>query len=223
MRAVSLSQKGTRSEYNEDACLALPNMGVFIVADGVGGGPSGHEASRSVVDSLYESLSKAGALENEAVLQEAVDLANTIVYDKATKQGLKGMASTLVIAWKAQDALHCFNVGDSRIYRLRAGKLQQLTTDHTTKVTRNSKKKMVVTRAMGVKPEVDAELTTWDWNDADVLLLMSDGISDPLSDLEIEEIVNQNKVAMVDKAKLLVSQSIARGCEDDKTVVLAFS
>ena len=221
MRAVSLSQQGSRSEYNEDACLALPSLGVFIVADGVGGGPSGHEASRTVVNSLYESLLE-GQIADEGFLHDAVGTANAAVYEKAEKQGLKGMASTLVMAWKTDDTLYCFNVGDSRIYRLRGGELLQLTTDHTTKVVRRSKEKMVVTRAMGVKAEVDAELTTWDWNDADVLLLMSDGISDPLTDNEIQETISQQKVSMADKAKLLISQSIARGCEDDKTVVLAF-
>ena len=221
MRAVSLSQKGTRSEYNEDACLALPSLGVFIVADGVGGGPSGHEASRTVVNSLYESLVE-GQIVDEDILHDAVGTANAAVYEKAEMQGLKGMASTLVMAWRAKDTLYCFNVGDSRIYRLRGRELLQLTTDHTTKVVRRSKEKMVVTRAMGVKAEVDAELTTWDWNDADVLLLMSDGVSDPLTDTEIQETISQQKVSMVDKAKRLISQSIARGCEDDKTVVLAF-
>ncbi|OUR88217.1 hypothetical protein A9Q81_24420 [Gammaproteobacteria bacterium 42_54_T18] len=221
MKAVSLSQKGTRSEYNEDACLALPSLGVFIVADGVGGGPSGHEASRTVVNSLYESLVE-GQIADEAFLHKAVGTANAAVYEKAEKQGLKGMASTLVMAWKKGEKLYCFNVGDSRIYRLRGGALLQLTTDHTTKVVRRSKEKMVVTRAMGVKAGVDAELTTWDWNDADVLLLMSDGISDPLTDNEIQETISQQKVSMADKAKRLISQSIERGCEDDKTVVLAF-
>lgn len=222
MRAVSMSQKGTRSEFNEDACLVMPNLGVFVVADGVGGGPSGHEASRSVVEALYGVLS-GGGFRDESSVREAINAANVEVYNKAESEGLRGMASTLVIAWKDNDVLRCFNVGDSRIYRLRNGELEQLTKDHTTKIVKNNREKMVVTRAMGVKPSVEAELTSWDWKESDVVLLMSDGISDPLQDHEIEQIVSQEKRLMVDKVKLLISESISRGCEDDKTVILAFS
>ena len=198
----------------------MPTWGVFVVSDGVGGGPSGEVASRSVVETLYQQLG-AGDITQDRIKQ-AIDIANKQVVTVAKAKNVEGTACTLVLAWIDGASLTCFNVGDSRIYRLRNGKVEQLTKDHTKIVDRGARKKSVVTRVLGIKEEMPVDMTEWDWLPSDMLMLMSDGISDPLSSDDIERIVVHQKLSFGDKARSLIEESVKRGCEDDKTVVIAF-
>ena len=222
LKAVSLSRKGEKSERNEDASLILSSIGVFAVADGVGGNPQGGKASREVVDTLYEELRNNSVTLKS--IDQAIEKANSIVYTKALDKAIgKGMASTLVLAWKMTDKLYCYSIGDSRIYRLRDGVLQQLTKDHVKTVPHGKRTKNVVTRAVGVGLEVLPDISEWDWAEQDMLLLFSDGISDQLPDDLIKSIITNRALSMSDKAKSLIEESERRGGRDDKTVILVFS
>lgn len=221
LKAVTLSRKGEKSDSNEDACLALPNIGVFAVADGVGGNPSGEQASRQIVETLYSEL-RYNSITLD-LIDSAIEKANAIVHSKATDKALgKGMASTLVLAWKTDSRLFCYSVGDSRIYRFRNGAIQLLTKDHVKAVRRGNGTKNLVTRAIGLSTDVLPDITEWDWQEEDVLLLSSDGISDQLPDKLITKIVTHRGLSMSDKAKTLIDESERRGGRDDKTVVLVF-
>ncbi len=221
MKTITISKQGTRSEFNEDALLALPAKGVFLVSDGVGGGPSGHEASRITVQVLYDTLS--GVDITEQVVFESILMANNAVYEKAKEGAHKGMACTLVLAWCDGVKLNCFNIGDSRIYRFRDQKIEQLTSDQTKNVERNNRVKSLVTNAIGVKSKVKAELTQSDWVEGDVVMLMSDGISDVVPDDEMCRLVAAKGKSMLEKANSLVDASIVNGSQDDKTLVLGFN
>lgn len=220
LKTITVSKKGSRSDLNEDALLSLPAKGVFLVSDGVGGGPSGHEASRTTVEQLYEMLSGAEVTEN--ILINCIDIANREVYQQAQQGEHKGMACTLALAWRDGKVVSCFNVGDSRVYRFRDGEIQQLTKDQIKHVTRNNKIKALVTNAIGIKETVLAEITYWDWLDGDLLMLMSDGISDVVSDEEMCQVVSNPELSMMDKANALISASVNNGSLDDKTLVFAF-
>ncbi len=222
LKAVSLSRKGEKSDSNEDASLVLSSIGVFAVADGVGGNPQGGKASREVVDTLYEEL-RASEITLQSI-DRAIEKANSAVYAKSLDKAIgKGMASTLVLAWKIESKLFCYSIGDSRIYRFRGGVLDQLTKDHIKAVQRGNGTKNLVTRAIGLGTKVLPDISEWDWVEEDMLLLSSDGISDQLPNDLIKRIMGNRTLSMSDKAIALVEESERRGGRDDKTVILVFS
>ena len=160
---------------------------------------------------------------NQTLIDAAIANANSNVFQlSGNAEKGKGMASTLVLAWKTDSRLFCFSVGDSRIYRFRNGNSQQLTKDHVVAVQKANGSKNMVTRAVGLEAQVVPDVTEWDWFDNDIILLASDGISDQLSEELITKIVTHQSLSMTDKAKTLVEESKRRGGRDDKTVVLVF-
>ena len=221
MKSVVWSAQGKHSNQNEDACYARPDKGLFAVADGVGGGPAGELASRRTIEILSEQLD-SGEVKQDLILR-AIQTANGEVKEYASKTGNEGMACTLALAWINGTGLHCFHVGDSRIYRLRGQVLEQLTQDHAALVVKSDARlKSVITRAIGIKVDIDAEISSFEWQNSDVLVLMSDGVSDKLSNTDILRIMTDATLSMSDKARRLTWESEIRGGVDDKTVVLAF-
>lgn len=219
MLTVAFSQKGNKSEVNEDACLSFPHLGLFVVADGVGGGPSGDLASRMVVNTVYEAF-RDGAVSEDAVVQSMCK-ANDRIHRTAQEQNLKGMASTVVAGWKFGSQLICFNVGDSRLYRLRDGEMVQLSRDHTRQIRKAPNVlKQVVTNAVGIKPNLQVDVSHHDCQKGDLLLLMTDGISDLLDTESMMNIVS-SPLPLAEKARALVAESELRGGQDDKTIILA--
>lgn len=220
MKIVGFSQKGRKSELNEDALLILSRQNLFVIADGVGGGPSGHAASRAFVDTCLE-LSKKNRLTPESV-ENFFQSANGKVHSLAAETGQKGMATTLVSGLIMNDELHVFHAGDSRAYLLRDEKLTQLTIDHSKIVQREGNvEKALVTRAIGVRLMVEIEHNKFHWDSGDVLLLVSDGISDALAEQEIITILNDQTLSLFDKARVLCRDAEAKGGQDDKTVIVA--
>lgn len=220
MQSVSFSQKGSKSETNEDACLSLPYKGLFVVADGVGGGPSGDFASRTVVDTLCVALEEAPL--SEQLILHSIELANQHVFDTASSTNRDGMASTITVGWRQSSKFYCFNVGDSRIYLVRGNAIHQLTRDHVRQVQKAPNViKQVVTNAIGIRPKVDVEVTRHDIEAGDLLALMSDGISDRLDDEAILSVLASEQLSLVGKARALVEESERRGGRDDKSIILA--
>lgn len=220
MRAITWSEKGEVSDVNEDACVALPSKGVFAVCDGVGGGPAGEYASRTIIEYISSQLCEVEA--SKDFIRESIESVNRDIHGVSRQEGFKGMASTIALAWVESDLLTCFHVGDSRIYRLRENQLSQLTEDHTALVARAKGLKSVVTRAMGIHAEIEVDVSEWHWQVGDIIMLASDGITDLLKNEEIQSILSSEEMTMVEKARKLASESSTRGSRDDKTVVIAF-
>lgn len=220
IRAVLQSQKGERSPNNEDAALVLMVESIVAVADGVGGGPAGEDASRWTLSSIECYLKSKDITENEIL--SAIKIANSNVREKAQNTPLQGMASTLVLVWITANEVICFNVGDSRTYLLRQKKLLQLSNDHVAVVEKQGRIKNFVTRAIGIADDPDAEITRSDWKEGDVLLLMSDGIYDKLSHEQMESICNQPQLSMYEKTSAMINLSLRNGSVDDKTVIMVF-
>ena len=172
VHVVTISQKGSKSAVNEDACLAIANKGIFVVADGVGGGPSGDFASRTLVQEI-ESLCEASDNPEEDLLG-AIQSANLKIYQAGQDPKLNGMATTVAaIVLRGESLLVC-HVGDSRVYLLRNGDMSPLTRDHSKTIAKNDVQKQVVTNALGIRESVKVEINRYPYSMGDQLLLMTE-------------------------------------------------
>ncbi len=220
LNATSRSRTGRAHALNEDALMSLPAHGLFIVSDGVGGHNAGEIASRMVVNTLLERVQKAGEVSDECWLSQAFQQANAKVHAAGSKCGLhKGMAATLVAAWIRHGRLTCFHAGDSRAYRLRGLKLERLTKDHTTK-TLGGESTGMLTRALGARDTVAVEVSHHDWFKEDALLLVSDGVCGPLSDLQITNTLVEGAHDLGVQLDALLDAAVAAGGTDDMTAML---
>lgn len=242
IRVASRSEQGRRAA-NEDACLALTAEelvggveGLFIVADGMGGRTSGMIASgtaAAVVRDAFMSAVGSGVQELSEALCGALRAANDAVYQKAiSKPELQGMGTTCVAA-AIRDGRACVaHMGDSRAYLLRDGELQRLTEDHsfvaekvrtgeiTEEDARKSRFRNVITRAVGLEPDAQPESRSFDLEPGDVLLLCTDGLTIPVSEARIADVLCGS--ADVEEAcDRLVGTALRHGGTDNVTAVVA--
>lgn len=246
LRFAAASDVGRVRTNNEDAYLAEPELGLFAVADGMGGHASGEVASALAVQALREVLSRA-AEKNESSLSEdrtavlslpanllvgAIRLANQKIYQASRlKDEYKGMGTTLVALYFSGPAAISGNVGDSRMYRLRGKRIEQITEDHSV-VWEQYKKgllpkealaasayKNVITRALGTQPSVDVDVQDLKVERGDLFLLCSDGLSDLVPDEEMLDTV-RGAASLEAACRDLISLANARGGKDNITVVL---
>jgi PPM family protein phosphatase len=244
-----LSHRGRVRRINEDACAALPEAGVFVVCDGMGGAAAGEVASRlaaeAFLDSLRQSSAGGGAEEGGCGrLAEAIRAANDAVFRHSRKSPkLHGMGTTLAgVLWDdAPDApagsLWLVHVGDSRCYLLRGGVLQLLTEDHSLVeeqvraglITRMqavaSPVRNIITRAIGSQREVEPEIAAHAVEPGDVYLLASDGLTRELEDAKIEQVLlrtlaQSGGAALEAACQALIDAANANGGHDNITVLL---
>ena len=131
LEASSLSDKGCVRSNNEDCCLVEPNLGLYVLADGMGGAKAGERASRMAVDTVAELVVQSRRRDSQVLLQ-AVEEANRRVLEAARNDSrLEGMGTTLVAALEVDEALSIASVGDSRAYLLDEAGLRVLTDDQT--------------------------------------------------------------------------------------------
>ena len=215
----------------------LLNGSIFgMVCDGMGGAFGGAIASRLACTTMEQSL--RASLENrgdpdqvEAALLEAVDQANLAVYRKSTDSiAARGMGTTVAAVVITGGSAHIAHVGDSRVYRLRRGKLAQLTKDHsmvqelvengsiTQEEARHHPRKNLITRALGIEPTVSASYRREEALDGDVFLMCSDGLTSGVSDEEITEILCTTP--FFNTADALVRAALAAHVQDNITAVL---
>jgi len=225
LRAAACTAPGPRNASNEDAFLNLHEKRVFAVSDGMGGHVGGHVASSLAINTLRQGLLKGSptAADIEALIQKA----SAAVYTTAcTTPRLSGMGCTLVVAWVDGDCLRCFNVGDSRAYRLRDYRLEQLTRDHSTtayKLTRSEdrpEERRALTRAVGMGPNIKIDMEEYHWLAGDELLLVTDGVTDVLPDFQITNLLVETDGDISERVEALILSAIAANGTDDKTAVL---
>ncbi len=203
---------GQVRDHNEDAMLVDTRNAVFVVADGMGGANAGEVASRMVVEEIARqarSLSRSLSEQSEDpvrgrrwalhYLPQVIEQANRLVYDEARRERSKrGMGCTVVMLMAVGDEAYVCHVGDSRVYLLRDGELFQITEDHSlvTRLLRdgqitpeeaaNHPRKNLITRCVGIQPEVEVDALYLDVQAGDRFLLCSDGLSDMLGHDQIE-------------------------------------
>lgn len=231
-----LSHPGQVRGENEDCIATRPELGLAILADGMGGHQAGEIASRMAIDTIADSV--AGTLAQESDVQgsiaAAIQAANTAIYQAAqTRADYRGMGSTVVVAVFRGGQLYVGHVGDSRLYRFRNGVLEQLTKDHsvvqelvnrglfTPEEARQSLAKNLVTRALGVDPTIETETDAAAVQPGDVYLLCSDGLTDVVSDAQIGEVLRSTPADVDAVARDLVERANANGGPDNISVILA--
>jgi PPM family protein phosphatase len=234
LSAAARSDVGMRRTANEDSFALAPALGLYLVADGMGGHVAGQLASRLAADSTVEALQKVadrGATLTET-LRFCVAAANHRVHATArAKPELKGMGTTLVAALAGGGRLALAHVGDSRAYLVRNGRIRQLTDDHSLVAELVRRREIspdaahehphrhVLTRALGVRRAVDADLAELTPAAADVIVLCSDGLTTHVEDPEIAALVAAES-DLDEACARLVALANARGGEDNCTVAL---
>jgi type VI secretion system protein ImpM len=223
---------GKHRKRNEDACLARPEIGLWAVADGMGGHSSGDIASKTVIDALGR-LSSTGYIESYAsCTMECLRSVNTNLLAMADNLGEDNIIGSTVVVMLAV-GMRCAVIwaGDSRLYQYRSGALTQLTQDHSL-ITQLSEQGItsqqapdaemasnIVTRALGADPDLSFDMVTFEAETDDLYILCSDGLVKELSDQDIEKILQQEKSGK--SAPQLIELALQRGARDNVTVVVA--
>ena len=246
-RCVGMTDTGRVREHNEDTIGTDADIGLVVLADGMGGYKAGEVASGITVRTLLGLLKEAvdrqdlrlhdgesGISRPGILLRDAIQRANKIVYQTArTQSNCEGMGTTVVAGLFFDDKLTIAHVGDSRLYRLRQGTLEQVTRDqsllqelvargfYTPEEAQRAAAKNYVTRALGVEPNVDVEITETPVTKDDVYLLCSDGLSDKVDDTDIQLTINTFGANLETVARQLVQLSNDNGGRDNVSVVLA--
>ncbi|MGZ3771261.1 MAG: Stp1/IreP family PP2C-type Ser/Thr phosphatase [Bdellovibrio sp.] len=229
-----LTDKGLRRDSNQDSCLINKELGLFIVADGMGGHSGGEVASSMAVETVEKIMLQPEARKKsprELILQ-CYEEASKRIFDKAAneKPELAGMGTTMVMAYVRGKHLYVGNVGDSRCYLFKRPYLWQITEDHSLlneqlragvmseEQVRQFVGRNVITRSVGYERDVYPDVIEWEIFPGEIFLLCSDGLSSLVDDRRISEILNQNTP---DKAvKACVEQALANGGDDNVTVML---
>lgn len=216
---------------NEDSLLAMPESGLWLVADGMGGHAAGDFASQSIVAEMQTLGIPDGAIDIHARFMSRLSRANTRILQHANDLGNGTVGSTVAALMVQQGHYACVWSGDSRIYLLRGGVLTQRTKDHTEVRTllengtitpsqaASWPRKNVITRAVGVTAEPECEMAEGALADNDLFLICSDGLTEYFHNDELERVMVQfvgNLDALCDQ---LVSMALERGGKDNVSVV----
>ncbi len=218
---------GRVRDHNEDAFLVDDRLGLFAVADGMGGHQAGEVASATALEALRAAVTSG------AGIRDAVTSANDAVYEKSTTdERLRGMGTTLTAGTLAAgDTLLLGHVGDSRGYLLRDHHLGRLTTDHslveeliqagelTEEQAESDPRRSMITRALGIEPEVDVDLYPVQVVSGDRLLLCSDGLTGMVGEDRIEAVLTEEPDPNV-AARRLIDAANAGGGIDNITVLV---
>lgn len=223
-------------ESNEDNHAIFPELGLIVVADGMGGHAGGEVASQLVIESVEREIRAIGAFAKAApalALTAAIRAANDAVRQAGNdRPALRGMGSTVVCAIIIEKSAHVAHAGDSRAYRVRNGKIERLTRDHSLveeylrenpgahEDDLDGVYRHLVTRAVGAAPSLEVDVTEYECESGDVILFCSDGLTGPVEDDAIARIVARAKD--LDSAALaLVQAALDGGGPDNVTVALA--
>jgi PPM family protein phosphatase len=249
LRCVGLTDTGKVREHNEDTIAVDPDIGLLVLADGMGGYNAGEVASgiavKTIVNLVKEQVERedlnvqdreAGLSRPTIILRDAIHRANKIIYQTArTQPQCEGMGTTVVAALFFDNKITVAHVGDSRLYRQRAGgdKLEQVTMDHSllqelvdrgfysAEEAQRAANKNYVTRALGVEPNVEVEIQEVPVAKGEVYILCSDGLSDMVEDEDIHLTINTFSANLDTVAKQLIQLANDNGGRDNVSVVMA--
>ena len=236
MKTFSITDTGIIRETNQDYLFAseksvgnLPNL--FIVADGMGGHRAGDYASRHTVERIVASITRSEEEKPISILKEAIDKANELLIAESKRDETKsGMGTTLVIAYIFDNIMYVANVGDSRLY-ICGQSIRQITRDHSLvnemilmgeiseQEAKNHPDKNVITRAIGVKEHVEADYFEVELTNDELILLCTDGLTNMVSDDEIQKILVNDEI-LENKAEKLIKRANKNGGSDNITVMI---
>ncbi len=244
IESAGISDIGKRRKQNEDSLFLDDRLGLYVVADGMGGHNAGEVASKLVVETIRDYIRQGQSddpveervgidanLSKEAqLLLAGIQLSNRIVHQTAlSNEAYRGMGSTVSAVYFTEKTFIVANVGDSLIYLIRNGGIEQLAVPHTLVAEQTERDpdnaellwsdfKHVLTRAMGVDEKVKADINEWPLCKNDILVICSDGLTDKASAEEILELVYNRRSERA--CKSLVDLANARGGDDNITVIV---
>ena len=237
MNSYGQTDTGRVRKSNQDSIFLSetpvgPLSNLFMVADGMGGHKAGDFASRFVVDTMVRCMGLYKSDSPVTALRKAIEKTNELLFLEAQRDpDREGMGSTLVAATVDQDTMYVANVGDSRLYLFRDG-LSQITRDHSLveemvslgKLERNSEsyrsQKNIITRAMGVKDEAEADFYEFRISRGDKILMCTDGLSNMVEDEVMFGIVKGSR-DIIEAVHMLIDKANANGGRDNIGVVMA--
>ena len=245
LEVVTATDPGMVRSHNEDSIGTDAEIGFAVLADGMGGYNAGEVASGIAVAMLSTEMKQAldnhephmidgsGETLAEKFVRENSAKANAAIFQTAKSQPqYAGMGTTLVVALFFDNRMTVGHIGDSRLYRLRGDAFEQVTRDHsllqeqidsgmiTKEQARYSQNKNLVTRAVGIDPEVETEIHTYSVEPGDIYLLCSDGLSDMVQDDDIHETLTAFQSNLPLAAKQLVQLANDSGGRDNISVIL---
>ncbi len=247
VRFVGLSDTGKVREHNEDSIAMDLDIGLLVLADGMGGYNAGEVASGIAVKTIMslvreqverEDMSQpdrsSGLSRPTIILRDAILRANKIIYQTArTQPQCEGMGTTVVAALFFDNRVTIAHVGDSRLYRQRNGKFEQVTMDHSllqelvdrgfysAEEAQRAANKNYVTRALGVEPSVEVEIQEVPAQKGEVYVLCSDGLSDMIEDEDIHLTINTFGDNLDTVARQLIQLANDNGGRDNISVLMA--
>ncbi|WP_233203253.1 Stp1/IreP family PP2C-type Ser/Thr phosphatase [Chitinimonas sp. BJB300] len=246
LEMVGLTDPGMVRGHNEDAIDFDPAAGLVILADGMGGYNAGEVASgiattllsqgvKAAIEVMPPYLPEAMSQKPAAhrILRLEIEKANLAIFQTAQRQAqCAGMGTTLVTGLFYDNRVTVAHIGDSRLYRLRDGLLQTLTRDHsllqeqldngviTKEQAKQSQNKNLVTRAVGIDPQLDPELNDYEVLLGDLYLFCSDGLNDMVDDEEIAKVLNSLNTDLPQAAGQLIQMANDNGGRDNVSVIL---
>jgi protein phosphatase len=248
IRYAAKTDVGMKRTHNEDYFSLIEDEQLFLVADGMGGHASGEVASKMAAETIGEFYQRTrededatwpykmdrslSYIENRLVC--GIKLANLRIFETSNRDlRYKGMGTTIVSTLVSGDKIYVAHVGDSRCYRLRGGKIDQITRDHslledykeakpdmTEEEQRNFPHKNVITRALGMRDSVQVDIKPHQILDGDMYLMCSDGLSGMIEDPKISELMVGAKTLERAVAELVDCANRAGGTDNITTLVL---
>jgi protein phosphatase len=245
--SVALTDTGKVREHNEDMIGTEADIGLFVLADGMGGYNAGEVASGIAVKTIINLVRDAIVREDLAVkdpesgltrpsiiLRDAIHRANKIIYHTSkTQPQCEGMGTTVVACLFHDNKMSIAHVGDSRLYRLRDNRFEQMTLDHSLlqelvdrgfysqQEAQRATNKNYVTRALGVEQNVEVEIHEQPVQKSDYYVLCSDGLSDMIEDEDIHLTISTFSANLDTVAKQLIQLSNDNGGRDNVSVIMA--
>ena len=247
LRCVGMTDTGKVREHNEDTIAFDADIGLLVLADGMGGYNAGEVASgiavKTILNLVRESVDRqdlrtldrdSGMSRPSIILRDAIHRANKIIYQTArTQPNCEGMGTTVVSMLFFDNRASIAHVGDSRLYRLRSDKFEQVTMDHSllqelvdrgfysAEEAQRAANKNYVTRALGVEPNVEVEVQEVPVQKGDFYALCSDGLSDMVEDDDMHLTLTTFGANLDTVAKQLIQLANDNGGRDNISVVMA--
>jgi serine/threonine-protein phosphatase Stp1 len=228
--SIAASDIGCVRRVNEDAWICRPDIGVFVVADGMGGHQAGDVASQTIIAGIAAIAPQAGEAALEKAVEDALQEANRTLCAEAARRGHGTVIGATVVALLATATTFiCLWAGDSRLYCYRNGTLAALTRDHShvqdmvdggliaAQDAESHPLANVITRAVGTGPELRLDRVSGDVQPEDIFLLCTDGLTRMVSHDAIQTILNQTPPQAQPAA--LIAEALAQGGKDNVTII----
>jgi serine/threonine protein phosphatase PrpC len=226
----AVSDKGCIRELNEDQYLVEPSLGLWVVADGMGGHDAGDIASSAIVEHLGTIGIASSAPDLRARFEDRLARANREIQSISQSRNGAVIGSTVAALVAYDQQFACIWSGDSRVYRVRRGQIAQLSRDHTEVqelldhgvITQQEAltwaRRNVITRAVGVSPEIMIDIEQGQIEAGDVFMLCSDGLTAHVSGSEMRDVLVAH--APRDACEKLLQLTLSRGGTDNVTIIV---